>query len=372
MFTYHIGTTGQVDISTGDESFISCVEFTVYGFTGSMIPQTKQQTDGPGPFTPNYFNCAYVNADTGVAYAAGTAITADGRYIADTTGAYLSLNVTNAGDGDAWVVGKPFMGPAPSFSSGGGGGGAVTIADGADVAEGSTTDAAVGDATGTVNGHVRMVAKLASQGAADNSALSTFRLPVMGGTVATSAPTLTNGRQAPFSLDTAGNTRVLPAATEVHLGQIGGTTISVQPTVTVTAGAYSAGNCVGGLLTLTSAMRISGGSGAWAKLTMTDHANQKAPLDILLFKSSPAGTFTDHSAFPTMSTADNALVSCRISVAASDWVTIGGSAYLTKLVGPLPCVASGSANLYAAINTSGTPTYAATTDLTATFSFFCD
>lgn len=43
--------------------------------------------------------------------------------------------------------------------AGGTGGGAVTIADGADVALGSTTDIAVGDATGTVNAHIRQLTK---------------------------------------------------------------------------------------------------------------------------------------------------------------------------------------------------------------------
>lgn len=47
-------------------------------------------------------------------------------------------------------------------SSGGGGGGAVTIADGADVAEGAKADAAVADATGTVNAHARFIAKVAA------------------------------------------------------------------------------------------------------------------------------------------------------------------------------------------------------------------
>lgn len=43
---------------------------------------------------------------------------------------------------------------------GGGGGGAATIADGADVTQGAIADAAVGDASGTVNAHLRQVAKL--------------------------------------------------------------------------------------------------------------------------------------------------------------------------------------------------------------------
>jgi hypothetical protein len=50
--------------------------------------------------------------------------------------------------------------PLPTTSSGGGGGGAVTVANGADVAEGSTTDSAVtGDSAGTVNSHLRGLTK---------------------------------------------------------------------------------------------------------------------------------------------------------------------------------------------------------------------
>ena len=48
-----------------------------------------------------------------------------------------------------------------NITGGGGGGGAVTIADGADVAEGSTTDAAVStDTTGTVSGKLRGLVKI--------------------------------------------------------------------------------------------------------------------------------------------------------------------------------------------------------------------
>lgn len=145
MFIQHIGATGPQNITDGDESYISCVEFTVYGFTGSMVPQCVQMTDGPTAgllaVPPVYFNAGYTNANTGVSYAAGTAITADGRYIIDTTGAKFALNVTNAGDGDFYVYGKPLAGPAPSFAAGSGE--AVTIVDGGDAALGSTTDAAV-------------------------------------------------------------------------------------------------------------------------------------------------------------------------------------------------------------------------------------
>lgn len=159
MFSRHIGATGVAPLTDGDDSYVSCVEFTLVGFTGSLVPQLIQQTDNTIiPVTLVYNNCAYINADTRVAYTAGTAITGDGRFLVETTGAKLGLNVTNAGDGDFYVCGKPYLGSSLLSSSGGGGGGggAVTVADGADVTQGSIADAAViGDNPGTENAHLR-------------------------------------------------------------------------------------------------------------------------------------------------------------------------------------------------------------------------
>lgn len=165
MFIQHIGATGVQNITDGDESYISCVEFTVYGFTGSMIPQTTQMTDGPVPstITPVYYNATYVNADTGTSYAAGTAITANGRYLIDTSGAKLALNVTNAGDNDFYVFGKPLAGTAAGAAASGGGG----------------------------------VTNVATATAA--------------------APTYTEGSNVPLSVDDSGNLRVVGAATTVPL-----------------------------------------------------------------------------------------------------------------------------------------------------------
>lgn len=210
MFIQHIGATGLQNITDGDESYISCVEFTVYGLTGSMIPQCVQMTDGPTTgllaVAPVYFNCGYVNANTGVSYAAGTAITTDGRYIIDTTGAKFALNVTDAGDGDFYVYGKPLAGPAPSFAASGGSS-AVTIADGADVAQGTTTDAAVVNpaAAGTVIAELKGLSTILQ-------AAPTAPAPVAGWIAAGAAasgenPVLMGGA------DVAGNVQNLPMVT---------------------------------------------------------------------------------------------------------------------------------------------------------------
>lgn len=369
MFIQHIGATGLQNITDGDESYISCVEFTVYGFTGSMVPQCVQMTDGPTAgllaAVPNYFNCGYVNANTGVSYTAGTAITADGRYIIDTTGAKFALNVTDAGDGDFYVYGKPLAGPAPSFAASGSGG-AVTIADGADVALGSTTDTAVGDATGTLISHARMSAKAAAQGAVDNSTNSTFKAPVLSGTANAAAPTWTEGRQVPLSTDLAGNLRVIttasagaadnstnsttkapvlvgtanaaaptwtegrqvpgstdlagnlrtiPAATEVHLGGITGYTPAVSTTLTRPGDttAYAINDSVNSstssptALTFTSAVRTATGTGYITKARLvTSQSTCVAAFRLWLFSASTMTKTNDNTLFNVVY-ADNAI-----------------------------------------------------------------
>lgn len=542
-----ISATTQYPLGGTNPSAGSLLTFKTVGLTAScsVIPKLRK----PGAGTSNLVSVPYLNVSTNATATAGTAITADGVYQITAVGPETLLDATvSSGTAliDWWIV-EGLGGSGGSSGGGGGGGGAVTVADGADVALGSTTDAAVGDATGTINAHLRQVAKTLATGAIvqvlgndnaahylpagdnitrsiyvipgngaqsqpsmdavarpgfqkitdgttvvgvdagttsinvniakDSTPAATTGLPVTltssdlttvvgvkaastaavatdpaivvaispnnGVTLSTGAavkvtdgtnfqPTGDAAARAVFVKNTDGtNTGAvkaastaaaaadpaqvvaispnnvvkvgdgttslvikaastaavvgdtsavvalspnspLPAGSSV-IGTVSGTTKDIIPTLAVTASAYAAGNCMGGKLTLTSAMRISGGTGTWQTLTITDAGNQKPLLDVLLFTSNPAGTFTDKSAFPTMSVADNALVLARISILSTDWVTFGGSAYCTKVVGAIPVTAAGSATLYAAMNvTSGTPTPTATTNLNAVFGFLCD
>lgn len=115
---------------------------------------------------------------------------------------------------------------------GGGGGGAVTIADGADVAEGATADAAVvTDTTGTVSGKLRglvkwafermpaslgqkaMAASLPVVIASDQSSLAVTGSVLVTGEVSPAVANTTNqvwgnGDPVALSVDLAGNLRV--------------------------------------------------------------------------------------------------------------------------------------------------------------------
>lgn len=158
--------------------------------------------------------------------------------------------------------------------------------------------------------------------------------------------------------------RVLLNASENHIGEVGGKSDIFNPdALVVTAGAYHANDVIGGLLTLSNAVRVSGGTALLQSLFVLDAANQKAAMEILVFNSNPsASTFTDNAA-PVIHADDRAKIIRRISVLASDYVTIGGLAIADISPGSRVVKAAGSRNLYMVITTPGTPTYVATSDL---------
>lgn len=159
----------------------------------------------------------------------------------------------------------------------------------------------------------------------------------------------------------ADNVRVIN--TKAEAVPVSGSTDILSPSITVSTSAYSANDVVGGKITVPNAMRVSGGTGILQSLCIIDKANQKAALEILIFDSDPSsGTYTDNGAF-TWNATDGAKLIRRISVAASDYATFGTAAIADISPGGKVLKATGSKNLYAVIVTTGTPTYAATTDL---------
>lgn len=143
--------------------------------------------------------------------------------------------------------------------------------------------------------------------------------------------------------------------------------IVVTPTITVSASsAYQSGDNVGGKITLTNAARVSGGLSKLVSLNITDNANQKAACTLLIFNANPAAaTLTDNSAL-ALST-DGPKVIASVAIASASFVTIDSKGFFTlNNIGYLLQPASGT-TLYAALVTTGTPTYAATTDLKIDF-----
>jgi len=134
---------------------------------------------------------------SGVASGAGvTSATANGVWAGATSGLRLvRARMSVFTSGIATVSLKASQAAGAGGGSGGGGGGAVTIADGADIAEGATTDAAViTDTTGTLSGKLRGLVKWAFE-----------RMPASLGqkTMAASLPVTMASDQTPIEVSLA-------------------------------------------------------------------------------------------------------------------------------------------------------------------------
>jgi hypothetical protein len=149
---------------------------------------------------------------------------------------------------------------------------------------------------------------------------------------------------------------------EAHVGQVGGTTVVLVTTPTVSnAVAYSTGDQVGAKLTFTNAVRIISGSGLIVGLTVVDIANQKAPLSLIIFDADFTGQ-TDNAAW-VWNSADYNKVLGVINVATVDYQTIGSIAIANVTGLSILAQANGTANLYGVLVTTGAPTYTSTSAL---------
>jgi len=153
-----------------------------------------------------------------------------------------------------------------------------------------------------------------------------------------------------------------PAASELHIGQVGGEGITIQQTPTVTAGIYSANDAVGGLLTFANAARVATYGGVIKNALLIDDNGQDAVMELWLFDV----TFTaiaDNDAWAP-SEADLRNLVCVISTndAANGWAAAG-----TPRACAIECSyrydAEGT-SLFGQLVTRGTPTFAATDDVT--------
>lgn len=145
-------------------------------------------------------------------------------------------------------------------------------------------------------------------------------------------------------------------------GSVGGFTKLIKVVPVINTSAYTGGDAVGGKQTLTDALRSSGGTAVLESIMVLDRGNQKAALEILIFDADPtAATITNNS--PFVFSTDDLKVLARIPVAASDYVTLDSKATATiKGIGVTLKAETGT-SLYAAVVTTGTPTYVSASDL---------
>ena len=127
---------------------------------------------------------------------------------------------------------------------------------------------------------------------------------------------------------------------------------------TITAGAYSAGDVVGGLLTFDVSGAPEGS--LLTRALLVDDDNEKPELTLYLFNAAPT-TIADADAFAP-AVADLKKLITKIVFAVADYVTVNSNAYALKedLNDLIP---ANTGYVYGYLVCTATPTYTASSDL---------
>lgn len=145
----------------------------------------------------------------------------------------------------------------------------------------------------------------------------------------------------------------------------------ITPTIT-SGSAYSAGNCVGGLLTLPLSYTSSGLTLFLNDLIVIDKSNQKVAYTILFFSANPiAGTYTDKVA--TALSTDVSLIVGQVLIATADYTSTNSIGIADKTaINTILQNTESTQSLYMVVTTTGTPTYTSTSDLTFKLKYYAD
>jgi len=168
----------------------------------------------------------------------------------------------------------------------------------------------------------------------------------------------TDGDYSTLNVDAQGRMWVRPAPVTVR--------VQVTPTISTTP-AYTSGDVLGGLQTISNAARISGGSGTVSSILVLDKTQaQRAAIDIMFFDRSV--TVASDNAAVAMSDADMAFCLGILSIGPYNTAFPGTplNSISTLLNVGLRFVLNGT-DLYAVAVVRGTPTYTSTTDLIFTY-----
>lgn len=141
---------------------------------------------------------------------------------------------------------------------------------------------------------------------------------------------------------------------------------TVQPTIT--AGAYSANDVVGGLLGFSLLNGYRQVAGFIRSVRISDDDNEKAALKLHLFESAPAA-IADNAAFAP-SFADLRKRFAVIAIAAADFTTINSNAQAIVSTNTSLDFQAENATIYGYLVCDATPTYTAVTDLVITLTAY--
>jgi len=135
----------------------------------------------------------------------------------------------------------------------------------------------------------------------------------------------------------------------------------LDTTPTITAGAYSDGDVIGGLITV--AVPGANKTGLLNRLILIDDANQADAIDVFVFSAAP-NTIADNAAFAPTEAALEGILG-KVSIAAGDYWVENSLAVAEKNDLNDVLISDGGGSIYVYLVCNGsTPTYAATDDLT--------
>ena len=155
-------------------------------------------------------------------------------------------------------------------------------------------------------------------------------------------------------------TGVFIGAAENPIGLVGSHGINILQTPTITAGLYSAGDAVGGLLTFAGAARVATYGGVLKNVLIFDDAGQDASMELWLF-SETFVAMADNAPWAP-SEADLRNLVAIIPTSDGAWFAAGTPSVARIEVSQYyKCAAT---SLFGQLVTRGTPTYAATDDVT--------
>jgi len=140
-------------------------------------------------------------------------------------------------------------------------------------------------------------------------------------------------------------------------------------TLVCSTAAYTAGDSIGPLLTLTHVWDFAGQAAILQSIVVQDLAAQNSAIDFIFFDANPsATTFTDNGAL-TVADADLPKIVGTVSLLASDYVAFADSSAATVKTIALPVNPLSGSSLYCALVARGTPTYPTGADVSLSFGF---
>lgn len=138
--------------------------------------------------------------------------------------------------------------------------------------------------------------------------------------------------------------------------------LEVTVTPTITAGAYSAADVVGGLLTFN--LQSPSGCGYIDAVRIVDDDDEKAASKLYLFNAVPT-TIADNAALAGLALADLKKLIGVVTIASASFITINSNAHFINNGLTIPYTTQTGA-LYGYLVCDATPTYTAVTDLAIT------